>query len=621
MRLSSKEAGPITYGFIILVHFYKGTDPVKSNRIYQAFRTITGLFTAAMKEKVSVSKKILQHRLDDLLSGKQVKTDDLSNESIEWLIHELQEHQTELHFQNQELRETQSKLAASRDHFTEQLLESKQNLSVLFEQSPIAIWEEDFSQVKSYLDHLKSSGISDFQDYFIKNPLEVRKLADMVRITQVNETSLYFYGVDKKEELLETRLQDWFSEDSWRIFTAELISLAQGQIAFKGEVKVNTPLGESKTLLLKLSVPLTYRNTLEKVIVSFMDITELKNVQEALIKEKQLARMYLQIANAMILILDKKGKILRINQKSCEVLGYTEEQIVGKNWFDHFIPNEARAEIKNVHNQVISGNAIALEFYENDILVKGNKLRVIEWHNAVIRDEEGAVSGVISSGVDITERRKAQAASLRAIHRGQEEERKRIAQELHDGLGQQLAASKMLLSSLEPDLENLAPDALEVFKTAVQILNQAVEEARHISHNLAPIALSKTGLFSAMEKLCTLTSMASICDVQFSSSGSDKKINEPVAIGLYRIVQELLSNVIKHAGATEARVCVKQHRKEVHLVVQDDGKGFRGDLDMNQTSGIGLKNIKSRISGLGGRITIDSCEGAGTSINVIIPMN
>lgn len=332
------------------------------------------------------------------------------------------------------------------------------------------------------------------------------------------------------------------------------------------------------------------------------------------------ARLYLQVANAMILVLDLKGKILMINQKGCDILGYDEAQILGKNWFVHFIPKDIRSELTNVHEQIASNGDKSLEFYENKILVKGNKIRVIEWHNALIRDEAGEISSVISSGVDITSRRKAEAAAIEAIHKGQDLERERIAQELHDGLGQQLAAAKMLLSSVESDFELMHPDKINIIADIKHALTHAIDDARNISHNLAPAALNRFGLFSAIKNICLKMEIASPTKISFKKMGSDQGISKSLATGIYRIVQELLTNMLKHSNATAASVCLCQHENKLELTVTDNGIGFNHTYEESMNNGIGLRNITSRVQSLNGKLEIDSQQGLGTSVKIRIPL-
>ncbi|MDT8281183.1 MAG: PAS domain S-box protein [Gammaproteobacteria bacterium] len=147
-----------------------------------------------------------------------------------------------------------------------------------------------------------------------------------------------------------------------------------------------------------------------------------------------------------------------INNRGCEILGYKEEEIVGKNWFENFLPRRMRKDVKNVFKKLMVEEMGPLEYFENPVLNKDGNERLIAWHNTILRDEQGCITGILSSGEDITKRKKAEeqlldhqeklkslASQLSVI---EERERHRLATELHDQIGQSLVMSKMKLDSL-----------------------------------------------------------------------------------------------------------------------------------------------------------------------------
>jgi diguanylate cyclase (GGDEF)-like protein/PAS domain S-box-containing protein len=138
------------------------------------------------------------------------------------------------------------------------------------------------------------------------------------------------------------------------------------------------------------------------------DITERRRAEETLLKERNRAQRYLDIAGVIIVALDREQKVAMINQKGCEILGYSEEEIRGRNWFDHFIPAKDNSRVKDAFDQLVSGRVAPVEYFENPVLTRSGELRIIAWHNTVIRDESGAIIELLSSGEDITERKKAE---------------------------------------------------------------------------------------------------------------------------------------------------------------------------------------------------------------------
>ena len=134
------------------------------------------------------------------------------------------------------------------------------------------------------------------------------------------------------------------------------------------------------------------------------DISHHKRVELELKKERDRAQSYLNIAGTMIVIIGADQKVLQVNDKGCQILGYSQNEIVGVNWFDHFIPERMRNEDRSYFVQLLAGNIEIPEFYENPVLTKGGEERTLIWHNAVLRDEAGLINGILSSGEDITDR-------------------------------------------------------------------------------------------------------------------------------------------------------------------------------------------------------------------------
>ena len=138
------------------------------------------------------------------------------------------------------------------------------------------------------------------------------------------------------------------------------------------------------------------------------DITSRKQMEEELKSEKEKVRKYLDIAGVLIVAINTKGEIILINKTGCKVLGYKEKEIIGKNWFDNFIPERMREKLKSVSKKLLTGEIENVEYYENPILTKSGEERMIAWHNTVIKDKKGNIVGHLSSGEDITERKKAE---------------------------------------------------------------------------------------------------------------------------------------------------------------------------------------------------------------------
>ena len=143
------------------------------------------------------------------------------------------------------------------------------------------------------------------------------------------------------------------------------------------------------------------------------DITEKKRMETKLREQRDLARMYMSVAGVILVLVESSGKVALINRKGSEILGLDEEEIKGKDWFDDFLPGHIRERARAVFARVVSGETGCAEYCESPVLAAGGEERLIAWHNTVITDDDGVVTGCLSSGTDITERRRMEDA-LRA---------------------------------------------------------------------------------------------------------------------------------------------------------------------------------------------------------------
>jgi signal transduction histidine kinase len=205
--------------------------------------------------------------------------------------------------------------------------------------------------------------------------------------------------------------------------------------------------------------------------------------------------------------------------------------------------------------------------------------------------------------------------SAKALVEGQEEERKRIAKELHDGLGVILSTAKMHFSKV---VESKTDDPALINK-ATRLLEQAASDVRRISHNMMPGVLTKLGLVEAIEDILDEIDDIPGTTAIFSLTGEEIRLPENTEIMLFRVVQEMINNTLKHAEAIEIGVNMNFSTENLRISVSDNGKGF--DLDEKlKSKSIGLRSIQSRIDFINGNLKIESKPGHGTSYNMIIPL-
>jgi signal transduction histidine kinase len=206
-----------------------------------------------------------------------------------------------------------------------------------------------------------------------------------------------------------------------------------------------------------------------------------------------------------------------------------------------------------------------------------------------------------------------------AIVSTQDQERKRIAQDIHDGLGSVLSAAKLKLSSLEESKMILSAGQLENYHDSLVLLDEASTELRNISHDIMPATLSKLGLEAALKNLIGKIAAHSCMQINFTAHGFDERIEENTEMSIYRIILELINNIVKHAAAQKVTLQLIKYPTYINLVIEDNGVGFNYEKIMEEKKGIGMGNIFSRVEYLKGTIEIDSLPGKGTTVIIDIP--
>ncbi len=204
---------------------------------------------------------------------------------------------------------------------------------------------------------------------------------------------------------------------------------------------------------------------------------------------------------------------------------------------------------------------------------------------------------------------------LQAKIEGEEQERQRLAQELHDGINSQLAGAKsyvLAMGNIFPELQH-AP----VFKETNKTLNEISDNIRKVAQNLLPGELTNQRLATAIHKFCTSLTRDTGIEIEFHAYGSFTDISPSLALNIYRITQELLHNVVKHANSQEAIVLLNEHPDEISLIVEDNGKGMK--IETLKDTGVGLRSVRARVQALNGIINIESEEGKGTIVSTFFP--
>jgi PAS domain S-box-containing protein len=217
-------------------------------------------------------------------------------------------------------------------------------------------------------------------------------------ILYVNSALTRMFEFKSPEEMMSVGVTSLYSNPRDRELLIDNLKRTGKVNAF--EIDVDTRTGKTKNIILSAVLD---NNNISGMI---MDITKRKQSEKLLKKERDMAQKYLDVAGVMIVVLGKEGKVQLINRTGCEILGYKEEEIIGKNWFDTFLPSHIKNEVSDVFKQLMSGKIDLVKYYENPIITNRGEERVIAWYNTLLYDESGSITGSLSSGEDITLRKK-----------------------------------------------------------------------------------------------------------------------------------------------------------------------------------------------------------------------
>ncbi len=202
-----------------------------------------------------------------------------------------------------------------------------------------------------------------------------------------------------------------------------------------------------------------------------------------------------------------------------------------------------------------------------------------------------------------------------AVLKGEEQERTRLAKDLHDGLGGMLSGIKYSLNTMKGNLV-MTPENHQAFERSMDMLDSSIREMRRVAHNMMPEALVKFGLDTALRDFCTDINQSGALRVNYQSLGMENvTLDQTTSIIVYRVVQELINNTMKHAAARQAIVQLSKTEDRLTITVEDDGRGFDTGI-LKKSKGIGWDNILNRVEFLKGKLDIDSQPGKGTSVHI-----
>jgi PAS domain S-box-containing protein len=284
----------------------------------------------------------------------------------------------------------------------EELQKSENRYRGLFEDSPISLWEEDFSGVKKYIDRLRNSGVTDFRSYFERHPEAVAKCASMVKVIDVNTASLRLYRARSKEDL-RSGLAKIFSRESYYPFTEELVAIAEGKTRFQKDADIRTLRKETRHVSLTWSVAPGHEDTLSKVVVAITDVTEAKEAEEALRRSEEMHRTLVETAQEGIGIVDSRENLVFVNRAFAGMLGYRKDELLGKS-LQEISPETQYDVFREETGKRRQGKPSR---YEITLLTRKRKPKPMYVSAAPLWNDDGSFRGTLGVVSDMTEIKKA----------------------------------------------------------------------------------------------------------------------------------------------------------------------------------------------------------------------
>jgi PAS domain S-box-containing protein len=522
---------------------------------------------------------------------------------------------------------------------------SIESLSLIAYFTPIVI-ESKFSGVRvAFLD------IS--QRVAAENQLRVLSLAieqakDCIMITDkeskieyVNNAATREYGYSYDELIHSTPkiFRSRFHDDSFYTHLWQTISSGNSfSSVFVNKRKNDELFYEEKTIS-----PVKDKNgDIRNYISTGRNITEKIKAEQKAIENQNLINSINNSVPIIIFIFDLiQQKVIFVNNQILSMLGYSQDEVCNATFADiqnYFI------DLKEIPISTALTKTDFKNGYQEEVVRVKHKHHGLNWLNVRFAefksDETGRITEIIGSAIDVTEQKQSErklGAMMRlnrmqdkrtqkirtlSLIQGQEDERRRISRDIHDGIGQMLTALKLNIENFDrPD--SLTENEQIKYCRVNELIKETIAEVRRISNALAPPGLYDFGLYSVTKQLLEQLSTHAGIVIHFDSNIQSLRYSAVVEVTLYRIIQESINNALKHSRAKNIRLSINQDNEGLQLLISDDGIGLKyskEELEHMKFSGKGLKNIKERAILIGAELKLVSKPKKGCTVNIRVPI-
>lgn len=362
-------------------------------------------------------------------------------------------------------------------------------------------------------------------------------------------------------------------------------------------------------------------NLPKRHVCTLMDVTKERNLTLDL--EKSYAQYQSLVEDIPGLVYSAKypsKEFVYVNAYCSELTGFTADELTKENRLQYqklIHPDDKRFVESSLKTAIENKQAYRLNYR---ILDKEGRIKWLSEFGHGIFGQNGEPLSIEASVFDITDRVRSEEKVLAAVLDAADEERSRISREIHDSLQQTLTIASLNLEFVKKEKHLLSQRVLERYERGWQNLRKSLDQTREIAHRLMPKAIEDFGLTEVVKDLVDELNATSAVNFEFITNLEEERLNVSTETSFYKIIQESITNIIKHAQAQSVSIQLIKLPSSIQLIIEDDGQGFDMDNINFNSSGFGLASMKNRASALSGEFILDSFPGKGTSLILNVPL-